>query len=293
MKTKVYIFVRPFHYYQTMNLHKLGHSFLKFCRRFLYRGPIKTFVRRSFVGSALHSVYWHGIVGLTDQRKCDVDGAEARFRITSKREYERTNHLSDEEPVISDILSHVCPSDTFYDVGANIGIYTCLIGSQLQSGTVVAFEPHPRNLMRLRENVDINGIDGRFLGNGLSDVEEISKFRISTAEIGDGKSALTFDDGHGIDIHAIPGDLLVKRELVPTPDVLKIDIEGAELRAIRGLRNTLTDDVRVVYCEVHPEQLKELGDDPEMVEDELNNCGFEIDVLHRRNDTHFLRGVKT
>lgn len=49
--------------------------------------------------------------------------------------------------------------DVFYDIGANVGTYTCFAGQVVDDGNVIAFEPHPANVDRLRENAEPNEID--------------------------------------------------------------------------------------------------------------------------------------
>lgn len=62
-----------------------------------------------------------------------------------------------ESPMLKDLLSNLRPHDVFYDVGAHIGLYTCLAVNRLPDENVVAFEPNPDNLAKLRSNLRYNG----------------------------------------------------------------------------------------------------------------------------------------
>jgi hypothetical protein len=96
----------------------------------------------------------------------------------------------------------------------------------------------------------------------------------------------------------VTGDSLVQKESVPEPTVMKIDVEGAEVRVLRGLEATLRNsECRLIFCEVHfpmkdgirsPE---DYGDDPYEVYDILRDHGFSITQLDpegNRYGEHFI-----
>src|SRR5262245_35193972 len=69
-----------------------------------------------------------------------------------------------EEGTIEQLLNQVKPGDIFYDVGANIGLYTILAASKVgSSGKVYAFEPHVGNAHRLIQNVARNKLSDRVI----------------------------------------------------------------------------------------------------------------------------------
>jgi FkbM family methyltransferase len=135
------------------------------------------------------------------------------------------------------------PGMTFLDVGANIGYYT-LIGARLvgPAGNVHAFEPHPRIRERLRENVERNDyqnvvIHGDAIAASTGSVAffasaDVQNQGTSSIVPGAGRApsqsvaSITLDDFAGTLNH---------RHI----DLIKMDIEGAEVEAIRGGRNTL------------------------------------------------------
>lgn len=57
----------------------------------------------------------------------------------------------------------------YYDIGANVGVYTCFAGQH--ADRVVAFEPHEGTATRLRENVDLNDIDVTVYQTAVADYE--------------------------------------------------------------------------------------------------------------------------
>jgi hypothetical protein len=80
-----------------------------------------------------------------------------------------------------------------------------------------------------------------------------------------------------LDVEVWPGDQLVGDE---PPTVVKIDVEGAELSALRGLSRTLSNDVcRLIYCEIHPAALAERGNSATNVRECLREHGFAVEQI--------------
>lgn len=70
--------------------------------------------------------------------------------------------------------------------------------------------------------------------------------------------------------------------------MVKIDVEGAEVRVLEGFGESLSD-IRTVLCEVHTDKSREFGDSPPMVERRLERAGFETVVLMEQGmDSHVL-----
>ena len=132
--------------------------------------------------------------------------------------------------------SSVKPGTVIYDVGANAGFYS-MLGSVLTGarGRVIAFEPAPRNLAFLREHVRLNA-----LGN-VSILDLAVAERPGTASFKSGSSGATGSLAAGGDLAVRTSSLdsLVESCVIPPPDLIKMDIEGGELAAIRGAKTVL------------------------------------------------------
>jgi hypothetical protein len=90
----------------------------------------------------------------------DGSAPPLRFRVRNVHEYNRaTNALHNEPGTLRWIHDHVQPGDVFYDVGANIGIFSLLAAHRAGSrGNVLAFEPHVATAETLLQNVVLNGL---------------------------------------------------------------------------------------------------------------------------------------
>jgi FkbM family methyltransferase len=138
-----------------------------------------------------------------------------------------------EERVQQVLVGILARGATFWDVGANIG-FMSLIASRAvgDEGRVHAFEPLPANLERLRESIRLNGVNNvtvhpfalaRASGNAILHAHD-SPLMWSLDPVG--------HSANGIDVACRTLDD-VAAESGP-PDLVKIDVEGAELDVLRG-----------------------------------------------------------
>ena len=85
----------------------------------------------------------------------------------TEAEAERAGELMDEGEILEDLLDELGPDDVFFDIGANVGLYSLFVAQEADS--VVAFEPHPENLDALEWNLDRNGVSATVVRGVLSD----------------------------------------------------------------------------------------------------------------------------
>jgi FkbM family methyltransferase len=146
---------------------------------------------------------------------------------------------------------YVRPGSVVYDIGAHYGYYS-LLSSTLagDSGTVIAFEPSPANLARLRRHLELNRcVNVRIIEKAISDSEGTAHFETRT---GSGVGHLA-DDGP-LEVRVTRLDTVADE--LPQPDVIKIDVEGAEMGVLEGGLLTLTAAKPVIFLSVHGPELK-------------------------------------
>ncbi|MFH5802302.1 FkbM family methyltransferase [Haladaptatus sp. CMAA 1911] len=213
------------------------------------------------------------------------------FSTDSRTEYSRVTSLVGEQAVIESLLDDVRESDVVYDIGANIGTHTCFVGKCLESGLVIAFEPMPTNTARLRLNLSANIPVSQWnvAEVALSDEDGFGLLAIKGHNYGEGKHALS-QDGE-LEIEVFRGETLIEEGRYPAPDILKIDVEGAELQVLKGFGERLAD-VRVVYVELHHNLSAEYGTSTEEIEEYLRDHGFRIERLSERSDAYHIRAVQ-
>ncbi|WP_440771401.1 FkbM family methyltransferase [Natronorubrum sp. DTA28] len=267
---------------------------LRKVRDIVYRGPVRLIIRHFGLNKLLAIPYWKMVYRFSGNTQLhSINSQPIRFYTNNFTEFMRFRDLSGEKQVIVDLLNSLEDDDVFYDVGANVGTYTCFAASKLDSDQIVAFEPEPQNAARLRENIELNGFDSNILQIALSNNEGNVALTLSGNEPGEGEHSIATDDKtETIQVKSTKGDLVINKYNVPTPSVVKIDVEGAELSVLRGLEKTLLKNIRLVYVEVHTEKITEFGDTPSEVISFLDNIGFNVDEISHRGTEVFLRASK-
>lgn len=143
--------------------------------------------------------------------------------------------------------SLVGPGDTVLDVGAHTGYYTLLAAALVgRHGRVWAFEPDPRNARYLRRHIRINGVR-------TARTEEVAVTdRTGAARFGGGSGSGTGRiqvDG-GIEVRTVTLDHVCGRHDI-RPTLIKLDVEGAEVEALRGAERTLSRARPLVLLSTH------------------------------------------
>ncbi len=134
------------------------------------------------------------------------------------------------------VLHYLDKDDTFYDIGANVGAYTILTGLHIGCQTF-SFEPHPKTFSYLERNISLGVITENItlLNIGLSCKEGKIKFTSDQDTVN--HVALNGAE-NVIDVHLSVLDALT----LPTPKVIKIDVEGFELEVLNGGKLTLENE---------------------------------------------------
>lgn len=225
-----------------------------------------------------------------------IAGSTVNFRAESAKEFARASTLHGERAVIADFLRTINPGDTVYDVGANIGTYACFAANKIDEGAVVAFEPHPTNVRRLRENISLNGAAVTVCPVALSNESATAELSIAgnTDIAGVGTHSLSSDGkGETIETEMVEGDRLISEGHIPSPSILKIDVEGAEMLVLDGLSSTLENsDCRTIFCEVHPDKLPGFGGTEQNLQDFLKSKGFSLQIIGHRSPEYFLKASR-
>jgi len=141
---------------------------------------------------------------------------------------------------------HVKPGGIVYDVGANVGFYALIAARVVgPTGRVVAFEPSPRNLAFLRENLSLNSITNvKVLDFAVSDSEGETRFFVGN----DPRVSKVTATGD-ITVRTTTLDHLMGE--LPMPDLIEMDIEGAEYSALRGAEQLLRKSSPVIFLSTH------------------------------------------
>ena len=165
--------------------------------------------------------------------------------------------------------------DRVLDIGAYQGDYALVAAKKVgKEGKVYAFEPDPDRYKLLRKNIELNGFTNiEALEIGCSDEDGYVNYDCNTKIplLGEykGKYVPKF-----IRIKTVTVDSFLKLKNL-TPKIIKIDIEGWELLALRGMQNTLEKNI-TLFLELHPTFLPKGQDDIEEIIKLLDEKKFKI-----------------
>jgi FkbM family methyltransferase len=168
---------------------------------------------------------------------------------------------------------------TVVDVGANVGLYTAIAAAKVgKGGKVVSIEPHPESFRLLRRSVEANGL---------------TQVRGHNVALGDGRKTVdlfvTDDNKADSRVYDASGkrrrvrtdmfdlDNLLAAGGITRVDLIKMDIQGAEGLALRGMANTLARNPNIVlFMELWPWGIEQTGASPAACLRELLHLGFEF-----------------
>lgn len=174
---------------------------------------------------------------------CKVGGLSIAIRISTPNEHHRADTYATKEPeTIEWLRENLCDGDVFYDVGANIGLYS-LYAAKLQPGcSVFAFEPESHNFGSLCRNLLLNRVENVtpcFFP--LSSHETFAPFYVYDVRPGGALHSLgrpsSLRDGPPLlktGAIAVAIDALVARHGLPSPNLLKLDVDGNEEQILDG-----------------------------------------------------------
>ena len=184
------------------------------------------------------------------------------------------------------LLTRICPGDVVHDIGANVGIYTLMAAEAVGAdGHVCAFEPHAATVVDLLRNVSANQRGDRVtvLSVALHDHGGFLPFRYRSLEAASGLSQLDeIEDPWGRSAVPVASELksaatldeLVDADTVRRPDLVKIDVDGNELRILWGMERQLRGRTpRSIQVEVNPRG-------GEALLAFVTDCGYELVERH-------------
>ncbi|MGI9450553.1 MAG: FkbM family methyltransferase [Geminicoccaceae bacterium] len=228
----------------------------------------RSMIRRLGLRSIALSLYRtyqsiHG--GLRRQFRIDVEGAEVVF-VTEDSHSKRFFHHRyrpgqwHEPPVTRQILRHLPGTKTFADVGAHLGYYGCIAGALDRDRRVFLFEMNHNLVPLIQRNLDANRLNNaEVVNHPVSDRRKTVSYDRDSTDAGLSMAegtATPATPSHQIETVTLD-DFFHERGVVP--DVIKMDVQGAELEALKGGERLLRDHHPVLFLEVHPKVIGDFG----------------------------------
>ena len=190
----------------------------------------------------------------------------------------RTDRIMSKEPETIMWINSFEKDSVFFDVGANIGIYT-LYSAVIRENTVYSFEPHSASYKNLLDSINLNKLEKcHAYCVALSNQISLSNINVKNMHEGvaDNKVGQRGDYYHGCtEMHL---DYLVGKSILPQPDYIKIDVDGFEDRVIKGSLATL-QKCKSALIEIDNKHI-------EFVQ-KIKDLGLALQSQHKRNEEEF------
>lgn len=164
-------------------------------------------------------------------------------------------------------------NSTCLDIGSNIGYVGIMMASLAPKGSVVCFEPDPTNFNRLQENIGYNKLENIRVQNfGLG--EQSAQKNMFINLINRGGNCIVEEQSEVKIIIKRLDDFLKEEEAMSRIDLVKIDVEGYELKVLQGAKHTLNKYFPILFIEINDSNLNRYGDTPVEVVQFLKTLGY-------------------
>lgn len=182
-----------------------------------------------------------------------------------------------EPEVVDYFVADVYPGQVIVDIGANIGLFSLMAAEIVgPRGRVIAYEPHPKTFRELQDNLERNGYTNvQTVSCAISDAPGV--LRMSVFADCDLNSVAFKADLDVIEVPARTLDDSLDELGIDRCHLIKMDIEGGELFALRGIERTLKRNPNLrMLIEMHNSQIRALGGSPEELLQMLMDRGFTL-----------------
>ena len=173
------------------------------------------------------------------------------------------------------LLRYLRAEDSFLDIGANIGVYTLLAASKIHSGSIYSFEVLPKNYERLQENLKLNQF------------EQVKTYKVAVSDC-TGTIALNLAEGDSMPFITqtatektitVPTDTLnnlLQNQPLTNLTLAKMDIEGAEILALKGANSLLKKQRPHVWILEINDTVSHFGHQKQDLVDFLYGYGYKL-----------------
>jgi len=225
--------------------------------------------------------------------KLQLNGIDCFYEAISPRNYYHLKSINNNEN--HDYFNkYLKKGDVVLDIGGHTGAWTIPYAKFVgENGFVYVFEPEKEGAEAIQRNIYLNNIsNAKLFQVAITDKSGSLEFYVrpdkrthSIFEETHGKSPLGIEHTYKVDAFKI--DDLIKKGNIKQPEFIKLDVEGAELLALEGMRETL-QYVRAIYIECHLVLKMDLkiGEPVELVSQKLRELG--VKEIVRMDQWHII-----
>ena len=221
--------------------------------------------------------------------KVELEGVSVRFSTDDSYSYHwfypRYSEGEIHEPVAtSEFMREAMDSRVICDVGSNLGWFSCIAARANPVADVFAFEIDEANCSIFRKNLKLNDLRNVTLTNAaVTSADQTVNYEKASC----GASAMhrirkSIKDGPKVTGVSLDSFFTGK----PSPTLVKVDVEGAELEVLKGMSGLFrSSELETIFVEIHPTWISELGGSTREVLEILDNAGFVVKRLAHRGQS--------
>jgi FkbM family methyltransferase len=213
-------------------------------------------------------------------RTCNVDGIN--FKLDISDTVGHTNYYSIGDQAEQLLFDFVKPGMIVVDIGANIAATTLNLAKRtLPGGKIFSFEPSPYNYQRASENISLNNFSNiRLINQGLGN-EKTTAFLYNVNSHNSGMQRILNNDEGAFSYEktAVEIDTLdssMQKFEIPKPSLIKIDVEGYELKVLKGGKETIMKYRPALFIELDDDNLHEQGNNAKELIQSLIQLQYKI-----------------
>jgi len=190
-----------------------------------------------------------------------------------------------EMPIQQALADHLKPGQVFFDIGANVGFFSLLAARLVgPAGRAVAFEPVHANAVAIRRNASLNSFQNvdvieTAVGDFAGEIELVLTRHPGGASIIQDTPSPDITGRTRVPLVRI--DDLHAQGRIPTPNLVKIDVEGAEPAVLRGMEQVSRRFKPGIICELDDATVEAVEGKVAGVAEMLRTWGYNVTLLDR------------
>ena len=180
-----------------------------------------------------------------------LSNKKINFLVSNEMTFFRVKSLFSKEPITIKWIRNFEKDSIFYDVGANVGMYS-IFAAIVSKSKVFSFEPEANNFQMLMENIILNNLSDKIIPYpiAISDKTSFTTLHMNIFDKGGSHNAVGESLNHNLNkiktkykqgIFSTSLDDLCNNWKLPLPNYLKIDVDGIEFKIISKSKKLLSD----------------------------------------------------
>ena len=219
------------------------------------------------------------------------------FLVSNEMTFFRAKSLFSKEPITIEWIRSFENNSIFYDVGANVGMYSIFAAIVSQS-KVFSFEPEANNFQMLMENIILNNLSDKIIPYpiGISDKTSLTTLHMNIFDKGSSHHTVGDSIDHNLNeiktkykqgIFSTTLDDLFNNWKLPQPNYLKIDVDGIEFKIISKSKKLLSDNkLKSVLIEINPHREEDKSILKIMDDFNFSYSDKQVDAATRKSGPH-------